>query len=50
MPDLKCPKCKMEYHILDEYIKVYKEEGKRCGCGEMMEVVGKKINKRKVKK
>ena len=38
MHDLKC-KCGMEYHITDEYIDVYKDEGKRCGCGEMMDAL-----------
>ena len=44
MPDLKC-KCGMEYHITDEYAKLYKDEGKRCPdvrCGHVMDVVQKK--------
>ena len=34
--DYICPNCGTEYHILDEYIETYGDEGKRCGCGEIM--------------
>ena len=38
MPDLYCSKCKTEYNITEEYIEAYGVEGKRCGCGELMEI------------
>jgi hypothetical protein len=38
VPDLFCSKCKEEYNITEEYIDAYGIEGKRCGCGEMMEI------------
>jgi hypothetical protein len=40
--DYICPHCGLEYHIMEEYIATYKEEGKRCGCGEVMVIAPEK--------
>lgn len=47
MPDMICTKCKTEYHVCDEYIEKYKDEGKRCGCGNLMGIAPKKSKKKK---
>lgn len=40
--DYICPNCGFEYNILEEYIEQYKDAGKRCGCGEIMNVAPEK--------
>lgn len=40
--DYVCPNCGVEYNILEEYIETYGDEGKRCGCGVVMNIAPKK--------